>query len=151
MPDPTLLREVARVRVIFADTDQMGMVYYGNYLRYFEIARNELLRQAGATYRAFEEATQLRLPVVEAHVHYRQSARYDDELGLRAAVPKLGGASARFVYQIQRLSDGQLLVDGYTVHACIDRAGKLTRLPRAMRDALSAGAAPPPPAREPGT
>ena len=60
------LSEVARVRVIYGDTDQMGMVYYGNYLRYFEIARNEFLRRAGAPYRAFEETHGLRLPVIEA-------------------------------------------------------------------------------------
>ena len=62
------LSEVARVRVIYGDTDQMGMVYYGNYLRYFEIARNEFLRRAGAPYRAFEETHGLRLPVIEATV-----------------------------------------------------------------------------------
>jgi acyl-CoA thioester hydrolase len=150
MSNPASLREVARVRVIYGDTDQMGMVYYGNYLRYFEIARTEFLRQVGATYRAFEEASGLRLPVVEACVHYRHPGRYDDELGLFAAVPKLGGASARFEYEIRRLPDGALLVDGHTVHACIDAAGKVSRIPRGLRDALSATAEPPPPAREPG-
>ena len=69
---PVELREVARYRVIYGDTDQMGFVYYGNYLRYFEIARNEFLRQAGARYRAFEETHGLMLPVVEAHVRYRR-------------------------------------------------------------------------------
>ena len=73
-------REVARVRVIFGDTDQMGMVYYATYLRYFEIARNEYLRKAGAPYRAFEETHGLRLPVVEAHARYHAFARYDDEV-----------------------------------------------------------------------
>ncbi len=146
-----MLREVARVRVIYGDTDQMGMVYYGRYLRYFEIARTELLRQAGATYRAFEEASGLRLPVVEACVHYRQPARYDDELGLFTAVSKLGGASARFGYEIRRLPDGALLADGHTVHACVDAAGKVSRIPQGVREALSAKEAPPPPARERGT
>jgi acyl-CoA thioester hydrolase len=144
------LVEVARVRVIYGDTDQMGMVYYGNYLRYFEIARNEFLRRAGAPYRAFEETHGLRLPVVEATVHYRRPARYDDELAIFAAVPQIGGASARFVYQIRRLPDGEELVSGHTVHACIDARGKVARLPRTLRDLLnkevSAGAPPPPPA-----
>ncbi len=138
MSSSSLLREVARLRVIYGDTDQMGMVYYGNYLRYFEIARTELLRQAGATYRAFSEASGLRLPVAEAHVRYRQSARYDDELALFAAVPRLGGASARFEYEIRRLPDGALLVEGHTLHACVDAAGKVSRIPRSLRDALSA-------------
>jgi acyl-CoA thioester hydrolase len=148
--NPALLREVARVRVIYGDTDQMGMVYYGNYLRYFEIARTEFLRQVGATYRAFSEASGLRLPVVEATIHYRHPGRYDDELALFAGAPKVGGASARFDYQIRRLPDGQLLVDGHTVHACIDAAGKVSRIPRVLRDALSATAEPPPPAPAPG-
>jgi|SRR6185312_4333227 acyl-CoA thioester hydrolase len=140
------LPEVARVRVIYGDTDQMGMVYYGNYLRYFEIARNEFLRRIGAPYRAFEEAHGLRLPVVEATVHYRRPARYDDELSICAAVPEVGGASARFVYRIRRLADGEELASGHTVHACIDTRGKVARLPPALRERLSGGAPPPPPA-----
>ena len=138
MSNPSALREVARVRVIYGDTDQMGMVYYGNYLRYFEIARTELLRQVGATYRAFEEASGLKLPVAEAAVRYRHPGRYDDELVLLAAVPKVGGASARFEYEIRRAPDGALLVEGHTVHACVDATGKVARLPQSLRDALSA-------------
>ena len=145
------LQEVARVRVIYGDTDQMGMVYYGNYLRYFEIARNEFLRRAGAPYRAFDEQHGLRLPVVEATVRYRRPARYDDEIGIHAAVPQVGGASARFVYQLRRLPDGELLVEGHTVHACIDAAGKVSRIPAAFRAALSGSGPPPPPARASGT
>jgi acyl-CoA thioester hydrolase len=145
------LPEVARLRVIYGDTDQMGMVYYGNYLRYFEAARNEFLRGAGAEYRAFEAAHGLRLPVVEATVSYRKPARYDDELALHAAVPELRGASARFVYEIRRLPDGELLATGHTVHACVDAAGKVTRIPPPLRAALSARGARPRPPREPGT
>ncbi|HZL19136.1 MAG TPA: thioesterase family protein [Polyangia bacterium] len=138
MSNPAVLREVARVRVIYGDTDQMGMVYYGNYLRYFEIARTEFLRQVGATYRAFEEASGLKLPVAEAVVRYRRPGRYDDELVLLTAVPKVGGASARFEYEIRRATDGALLVEGHTLHACIDATGKPARLPQSLRDALSA-------------
>src|SRR5882672_8387465 len=100
------LREVARVRVIYGDTDQMGMVYYANYLRYFEIARNEYLRIAGATYRAFEETHGLMLPVVEAHASYHRPARYDDELVIAAAVHARGAASVRFEYEIRRAPRG---------------------------------------------
>ncbi len=145
------VREVARVRVIYGDTDQMGMVYYGNYLRYFEIARNEYLRAAGVPYRAFEEVHGLRLPVVEATVRYRRPARYDDELAILAAISEVGGASARFVYAIRRVVDGnlssELLVEGHTVHACIDVAGKVTRIPADFRAALSGSVPPPPRAR----
>lgn len=145
------LRDVARYRVIYGDTDQMGFVYYGNYLRYFEIARNEFLRQAGARYRAFEETHGLMLPVVEAHVRYRRPARYDDELAIRAAIVDVRGASARFVYEIRRLPDGEQLVEGYTVHACIDGEGRVARLPPELRAALNGSIELPPPLRAPGT
>jgi acyl-CoA thioester hydrolase len=130
------LREVARVRVIYGDTDQMGVVYYANYLRYFEIARNEFLRIAGATYRAFEETHGLILPVVEAQVTYRRPARYDDELAISAAVEPRGAASVRFVYEIHRVGDGEKLATGHTIHACVTREGKVTRLPDGLRVAV---------------
>jgi len=130
------LTEVARVRVIYGDTDQMGMVYYGNYLRYFEIARNEFLRRIGATYRAFEEANGLKLPVVEANVRYRRPARYDDELAILAAVPEVRGATARFVYEIRRVADGEELASGHTVHACIDARERVVRIPQQLREKL---------------
>jgi acyl-CoA thioester hydrolase len=154
------LREVARYRVIYGDTDQMGVVYYGNYLRFFEIARNELLRLSGAGYRAFEETHRLMLPVVEAHVRYRRPARYDDELAIYAAITEVRGASARFAYEIRLLPDGEMLVDGSTIHACIDAEGRVARIPtelrRALGQALAAGGAsapfaPPPPLRARGT
>ena len=137
-PAPPPLREVARTRVIYADTDQMGIVYYANYLRYFEIARNEHLRTAGANYRRFEETHGLMLPVVKAHVEYHRPARYDDELVILAAVEALGAATARFWYEIRRAADGggERLASGYTVHACVTRAGKVARLPPEMRQAL---------------
>jgi acyl-CoA thioester hydrolase len=130
------LREVARVRVIYGDTDQMGMVYYANYLRYFEIGRNEYLRVAGATYRTFEETHGLMLPVVEAQVSYHRSARYDDELRILASVQPRGAASVRFEYEIRRVSDDERLVSGRTIHACITREGRVVRLPAEMRAAV---------------
>jgi acyl-CoA thioester hydrolase len=155
MTNPAELREVARYRVIYGDTDQMGVVYYGNYLRFFEIARNEFLRQAGARYHEFEEKHRLMLPVVEANVRYRRPARYDDELAIHAAITDVRGASARFVYEIRRLPDGESLVDGHTVHACIDRDGRVARIPAELRAALGGGingpSEPPPPLRARGT
>ena len=143
MTSPAELREVARYRVIYGDTDQMGFVYYGNYLRYFEIARNEFLRQAGARYRAFEETHGLMLPVVEAHVAYHKSARYDDELLISAATFARGAASVRFEYEIHRAAkDGgapEKLVSGHTIHACINREGRVQRLPDELRAAIGLG------------
>lgn len=134
MPSP--LREVARLRVIYGDTDQMGVVYYANYLRYFETARNEHLRGEGMPYREIEEREGLKLPVVEAHVDYRRPARYDDELSILAAITEAGGATVRFVYEIRRLPDGELLASGHTSHACVDRSGRAVRVPRSLRRAL---------------
>jgi acyl-CoA thioester hydrolase len=130
------LHEVARVRVIYGDTDQMGIVYYANYLRYFEIARNEYLRAAGATYRAFEETHGLILPVVEAQVSYHRPARYDDELVISAATFARGAATVRFEYEIHRAADGEKLVSGRTIHACVTRDGRVVRLPEALRAAV---------------
>jgi acyl-CoA thioester hydrolase len=133
------LREVARVRVIYADTDQMGMVYYGTYLRYFEVARNEYLRAAGAGYREFVETHALNLPVVESHAAYHRSARYDDELVLRAGLRGGGGASVRFDYEIGRAGDGARIASGWTVHACINAEGRVVRLPASLQAALGLG------------
>jgi acyl-CoA thioester hydrolase len=140
----TAFREVARVRVIYGDTDQMGVVYYANYLRYFEIARNEFLRVAGATYRAFEEAEGLILPVVEVNATYRRPARYDDELVISAAIEPRGAASVKFLYEIHRASDGERLVYGHTIHACVTRDGRVTRIPDGLRAAVGLPPGPPP-------
>ena len=134
---PSELREVARVRVIYGDTDQMGMVYYANYLRYFEIARNEYLRVMGQTYRAFEESHGLMLPVVEAHAAYHKPARYDDDLAIWASCAARGAASVRFEYEIRR--GAEKLVSGHTVHACINREGRVVRLPAEMRAVVGLG------------
>ena len=126
------------IRVIYGDTDQMGVVYYANYLRYFEAARNEFIRAKGLRYRDFEQEYALLLPVAEAHVSYKAPARYDDLLSVEIALTEARRASARFGYRIVR-DDGELLVTGHTVHACVDLAGKVQRLPKALLDALSAG------------
>ncbi|MGO9829676.1 MAG: acyl-CoA thioesterase [Myxococcaceae bacterium] len=118
----------ARQRVIYGDTDQMGVVYYANYLRYFEHARNELFRALGGTYLAFE-AQGLMLPVVEAVVHYRAPARYDDLLLIGAQVSAASRVRLTFVYEVRREGESVLLCFGHTVHACLTREGKPARLP----------------------
>ncbi len=128
------------LRVIYGDTDQMGVVYYANYLRFFEAGRNEFIRAKGLRYRDFEERYALRLPVTEASVRYLQPARYDDRLRLEASLEELRRVSATFGYRLLR-DDGVLLATGRTVHACIDLEGKLRRLPEELVTALSAGEA----------
>jgi acyl-CoA thioester hydrolase len=115
------------IRVIYGDTDQMGFVYYANYLRFFEAGRNEYLRAKGARYREVEAELGIHLPVVEASARYHLPARYDDLLVVETALGKVGRASARFDYRVLR--GEELLVSGHTLHACIGRDGKLQRLP----------------------
>ncbi len=118
----------ARQRVIYGDTDQMGVVYYANYLRYFEHARNEFFRAHGGTYRAFE-AQGLMLPVVEAAVSYRAPARYDDLLVINTEMTAVSRVRLTFVYEVRRDSEDAVLCSGHTVHACVTTAGKPARLP----------------------
>jgi acyl-CoA thioester hydrolase len=129
-----------QLRVIFGDTDQMGVVYYANYLRYFEAGRNEFIRAKGLRYRDFEASYGLLLPVAEAGVTYRSPARYDDLVVVETSLVEARRASARFAYRLRR--GDEVLATGFTVHACIDLGGKLQRLPRELVDRLSAGEAP---------
>jgi acyl-CoA thioester hydrolase len=118
------------IRVIYGDTDQMGVVYYANYLRFFEAGRNELIRAKGMRYRDFEERFGLMLPVVEAAVSYRAPARYDDLLTVETTLAEVRRASARFSYRIVR--DGEVVATGHTVHACVDREGRVRRMPQEL-------------------
>jgi acyl-CoA thioester hydrolase len=117
---------IIQYRVPYADTDQMGFVYYANYFVYFERLRNELLRSSGVPYRDWEKRG-LILPVVEAHAEYRSPAHYDDLLEVKGWVSELGKVRLRIDYEILRGST--ILVRGYTIHACLDREGKPTRVP----------------------
>ena len=128
-------------RVPYADTDMMGVVYYGNYLTLFERARNELMRASGRTYADLEANGGAMLPVVEAHVQYRSPARYDDLLTVAAWVEEAGGC--RIKIRCAVLRGDVLLADGHTVHVCIDAA---TRRPiRIPPDLLAFAAVPAPP------
>lgn len=121
----------ARLRVIYGDTDQMGVVYYANYFRYFEFARGEYFRAKGGSYRQLEQEG-FRLPVVEASCHYRAPARYDDRLVIHAQVAGVGRASMTFEYQVRREGEQELLCTGRTVHACLGPSGRPTRLPQSV-------------------
>jgi acyl-CoA thioester hydrolase len=128
------------LRVIYGDTDQMGVVYYGNYLRYFEAARNEFIRAKGLRYRDFETEYQLLLPVIEAHVSYKLPARYDDLVAIEISIGEVRRASARFDYRLLR--DADLLATGHTTHACVDRQGRVQRMPKDLLARLTAGEQP---------
>lgn len=123
-----------RYRVLYGDTDAGGVVYYANYLRYFELGRTELMRDLGLPYSELEDQGYI-LPVVENYIRYKASARYDDLLVIRTVLNKVSHVSCRFHYTIHRES-GPLLVKGMTVHAVVDSQGKLTRFPPAVLERL---------------
>jgi acyl-CoA thioester hydrolase len=125
---------IHEVRVIFGDTDQMGVVYYANYLRYMESARAALLRARGSS-GAHLRRLGVGFPVVEAHCRYRLPARYEDLLAVDIAIAKLGGAQVRFVYRILR--GDALVAEGYTLHACVGDDGRPRRLPDELRELLA--------------
>ncbi len=105
-------------RVPYADTDQMGVVYYGNYLTIFERARNELMRELGYTYRECE-AEGWMLPVIHAEVDYGSPARYDDLLEVKAWVRLLKGVRIEIACEVRRMGEERLLVSGYTRHCFV--------------------------------
>lgn len=121
------------VRVRYAETDKMGVVYHSNYLVWFEIGRTDWLRDTGWTYRSMEEEG-IQLPVIEAHCEYRQAARYDDEVEIRTRAKKLSPVRVQFDYEAARRADGVVLATGYTVHATIDRGGRPIRMPDRVKD-----------------
>jgi acyl-CoA thioester hydrolase len=130
------LRRSTQVRVRYAETDRMGVVYYANYLVWFEVGRTEWLRESGWSYREME-IEGISLPVIEAHCEYRQSARYDDEIEILTRATLLTPVRIRFDYDVVRQRDGTLAAVGYTVHAALDRGGRPCRLPARVRTLLS--------------
>jgi acyl-CoA thioester hydrolase len=121
-------RNACRIRVLYGDTDAAGVVYYANYLRYFEAGRAEYMRGKGLPYRDLVDV-RLHLPVIEAKVRYVASARYDDELEVHTAVSWQKGVRVCFAYRVVRAAEGTLLAEGETVHAFVDDTGRVTRAP----------------------
>jgi acyl-CoA thioester hydrolase len=131
-PSATSRQTTSTVRVRYAETDKMGIVYYANYLIWFEIGRTDWLRATGSTYRSIEEDG-IQLPVIEAHCEYREGARYDDEVEIRTSARTLSPVRVRFDYEAVRRADGAVLATGHTVHAAIDRRGRPVRMPDRVR------------------
>jgi len=130
------------VRVRYAETDQMGIVYYANYLVWFEIGRVEVLRTLGLSYRTLETEHQCILPVIEARCRYRSPARYDDRILIETRPALLRGSVIRFAYRILRVvEDGQeptLLAEGETTHVVCDQELNRKPLPEHYEAALKA-------------
>ena len=118
-----------RVRVRYAETDQMGVVYHANYLIWFEVGRVELIRQMGLNYKSMETEDGCSIAVVEANVRYKAPARYDDEVVIRTRIAEFRGSILKFAYQVYRASDELLLTEGFTTHIVVDRTMKRARMP----------------------
>ena len=112
------------VRVPYAHVDQMGVVYYANYLVYFEMARSEMLREAGIPYTELEKRGVM-LPVVEAACEYRKPAHYDDLVTIESCCREFRGTRLRIEYRALR--GEELLATGHTVHVCVSPQGKVLR------------------------
>lgn len=130
MSDAPLKEHKLEIRVRYSETDAMGVVHHGNYASYFEMGRTELLRAQGGNYRLMEESGLL-FVVSKLSTHFIAPARYDDLLILTTRVKKIGMAKLEHEYELHR--DGALLTRAETVLACVDRNGKVQRIPEEIQ------------------
>ncbi len=121
------------VRVRYAETDQMGVVYYANFFIWFEVGRVELLRQMGFAYKEMEQQDDSYIVVAEAHCRYVRPARYDDLLRIRTRVAEARSRTMQFAYEIRDDATGELLATGETTHVICDRNGRPKILPAKYR------------------
>jgi acyl-CoA thioester hydrolase len=133
VPDHCVTRLALRVR--FFETDLMGIVHHATYLTYVEAGRVEYLRRRGADYRALMDRG-FHMPVVEARLHYRRTARFDEELVVETRLGTATRVTVRFDYRVLR--GDELLVEGHTLLACVDTAHKPRRIPADVADLLRA-------------
>jgi acyl-CoA thioester hydrolase len=122
----------SRLRVRYAETDQMGMVYHANHFIWFEIGRVELMRQLGFAYRDMEQEHECFIPVVDARCRYKAPARYDDEIIIRTHLKNVRDSVIHFGYELVRASDGEVLAEGETTHMVVDAKMKAATLPPAF-------------------
>ncbi|HTC58074.1 MAG TPA: thioesterase family protein [Candidatus Sulfotelmatobacter sp.] len=118
-----------RLRVRYAETDQMGVVYHSNHFIWFEVGRVELLRQLGFSYRDMETDDNRFIAVAEAKCRYRAPARYDEEVVVRTQLLNVRESVVHFGYELRRAQDGSLLAEGETTHIVTDAAMKIAALP----------------------
>ena len=131
------------IRVRYAETDQMGVVYYGNYFTWFEVGRVELCRQLGFEYKKMETEDDSFLVVAESQCRYKRPARFDDLLTIRTRVTAAQRRTVRFGYEIIRQGTGETIATGETTHVICDRLGQTKSLPEKYRKYLPAHAGKP--------
>ena len=126
------------LRVRYSETDKMGIVYYANYLIWFEIGRTEFCRVRGFSYRDMEENEDAFLVVAESYCRYKAPAYYDEELLIRTHVTELRRRSLRFGYEIVRVPNGQIISEGETGHVVTDSTGRVRSFPEGYAQRLLA-------------
>lgn len=124
-----------KTRVRYQETDQMGVVYYANFLVYFEMGRTEYLRNLGLPYSELEKE-QVYFPVTEAHCRFRSPAYYDDILVIQTWISEMKHATIEFSYKVLRESDNSIVVEGCTKLACLNASRKPTPMPEKLRKLL---------------
>ena len=146
MPQPLTTEQTLRVR--YAETDQMGVVYHANYLVWFEVGRVEYIRSLGLDYKSMEQDEGCGIAVVDVQCRYKAPARYDDELLIRTHVTAVRGSVIRFAYTLHRLPDMTLLAEGSTTHVVVslgdhsDRSMHKAPMPARYADAFRAAHVP---------
>ena len=130
------------VRVRYAETDQMGFVYYANFFVWFEVGRVELLRQMGFHYKEMEKADDCHIVVAEAHCRYLRPARYDDLLRIRTRIAEARSRTIRFAYDVLHDATGERLATGETTHVVCNRRGRPKSLPAKYRKLFAQRPAP---------
>ena len=131
-----MAKNLTNIRVIYADTDAMGIVYHTNYIKWFEIGRSEILRQLGLPY-AEIEAMGYNLPLTEVSCRYLYPARYDEILVIETEIEQVRNASIKFNYIIFDEGQEKKLVEGESAHACINDKGKVVRFPTYITDKIN--------------
>ena len=126
---PSARRFDAQLRVRYAETDQMGVVYHSNYIVWFEVGRVEMLRQLGFTYRDMELLDDIHIAVADVHCRYKAPAKYDDLLTIRTRLVNVRGSILHFSYEIVRSDDGKTLAEGETVHIVVNSEFRRIHLP----------------------
>jgi acyl-CoA thioester hydrolase len=133
---PKVFHAEARLRVRYAETDQMGVVYHSNYLVWFEVGRVELLRSIGLEYKRLEQDFGCMIAVVGVEARYRLPARYDDEIVVRTGIAAFRGPLLKMRYEVVRAEDGKLLCEGETTHIVVGRDMVKRNLPPAYETAF---------------
>lgn len=127
----------AKIRVRYAETDKMGVVYHSNFIVWFEVGRVELLRQAGLRYRDLERQHDCHIAVVDVRCRYKSPAYYDDEVTVRTRLKNVRGSLLHFSYEVLRGEDGVVLAEGETTHIVVNSKMEKTQLPAELVKAFS--------------